>query len=128
MGFISDVLIEQKDVYFITSFYHEPTFTKLYANWKSFVPKSQKLNLISTLAHHILICSPCKIDCEMEKSIHHIFQNNGYPENIIKYKIQWMLRVLSPHLCLNQCIWNCGGAARFWLIEGLPVLSHVLLS
>lgn len=51
-----DVLVEWKDVFvFITSVYRKPTFNGLYTNWNSFVPKSQNLNLIPTLAHQVLM-------------------------------------------------------------------------
>lgn len=76
-----DVLVERNEESFITSVYRK--ITGLYTNWNSFVPKSQKLNLISTLAHGALICFSCRLDREME-NIYRIFRDNGYPANIVK--------------------------------------------
>ena len=45
-----DVLVERCDSSFLTSVYRKPTFTGLYLDWHSFVPKSRKLNLIRRLS------------------------------------------------------------------------------
>lgn len=49
-----------------------------------FFPKSRKINLISTLVYRgLMICSPCKLNQELE-NIHRVICDNGYPVNIIK--------------------------------------------
>ena len=84
-----DVLVERGDWSFLTSIYRKPTFTGLYLNWYSFVPKSRKLNLIRCLFYRALnICSECKIDNEV-RAIRDIFIDNGYPEDVIDSNIKY---------------------------------------
>ena len=53
-----DVLVCKETSTFLTTVYHKPTFTGLYIHWDSFCPKKQKVNLIKTLTHRVLmICS-----------------------------------------------------------------------
>lgn len=82
----SDVLVECKCGLFITNVCRKPTFTCLYTNWYYFVPKSRKINLISTLISRALICSPCRLDLELE-NIHCDFCNTGYPANFIQVRL-----------------------------------------
>ena len=84
-----DVLVERRDSSFLTSVYRKPTFTGLYLNWHSFVPKSRKLSLIRCLSYRALnICSDNKIEDEL-KVIKDIFINNGYPEEVIDVNIKF---------------------------------------
>ena len=46
-----DVTVHRKDNKFETSVYREPSFTVLGLRYDSFVPKSNKINLISCLIH-----------------------------------------------------------------------------
>lgn len=67
----------------MTGFYRKPTFTAVYTNWNTFVPKSQKLNQIPALAHCALTaCSPCRLDREMA-NIYSTFRDNGYLKNVV---------------------------------------------
>lgn len=52
--------------------YRKPKFIGLYANWNTFVPKSRKINLISTLIHRALIICSFRLDQILE-NIHRIF-------------------------------------------------------
>ena len=64
--------------------YRKPTFTGLYTPWDSFCPRLQKINLIRCLTHRaIKICSPTELETELDK-LQTIFQNNGYPDMVIK--------------------------------------------
>ena len=86
---ILDVLVERCDFSFLTSVYKKPTFTELYLNWHSFVPKSRKLNLIRCISYRDLhICSDCKIENEL-KVIKDIFIDYGYPEEVIDVNIAY---------------------------------------
>lgn len=63
-------------------FYRKPTFTAVYTHWNTFVPKSQKLNQIPTLAHRALMaCSPCRLHREMA-NIYSTFRDKSYLENV----------------------------------------------
>lgn len=76
-------IFERKGGLFITSAYWKLKFTIPYTNWNSFLRESDKINLISVLAHHaLMIFSSCKHYQELENI--HCFCYNGYPANIIK--------------------------------------------
>ena len=83
-----DVLVERCDSSFLTFVYRKPTFTGLYLDCHSFVPKSRKLKLIRCLSYRALnICSDCKIENEL-KAIKDIFIDNGYPEDAIDINVK----------------------------------------
>lgn len=87
-----DVLEERKEMLFIISVHRKPTFTGLYTNWNSFVPKSFKINLISTLVHGaLMICFPCRFDKEIE-TIYSLFSDNRYPESVIKRTVEHIIK------------------------------------
>ena len=83
-----DVIVERCDSSFLTSVYRKPTFTGLYLDWHSFVPKFRKLNLIRCLSYRALnICSDCNIENEL-KAVKDIFIDNEYPEDVIDVNIR----------------------------------------
>ena len=83
-----DVHIERNHGSFITTVHRKSTFTGDYIPWSSFCPTKQKLNLISCLTHRALkICSPSKLDCEME-NIYKLFSSLGYPDHIVKNMVK----------------------------------------
>ena len=68
--------------------YRKPTFMGLYTPWDSFCPRLQKINLITRLTHRaIKICSPTELETELDK-LQTIFQNNRYPDMVIKETIR----------------------------------------
>ena len=100
-----DVFVERSRGGFRTSVYRKPTFTGLYTKWSSFSPKSRKISLIHTLVHRaLLICSPCRLDKELDK-IREILVDNGYPLDIIDKQIDLKLlsfkkdKVFGPPKC-----------------------------
>ena len=113
-----DVLVERRDSSFLTSVYRKPTFTGLYLNWHSFVPKSRKLNLIRRHSYRTLkIPSDCKIENEL-KVIKDIFIVNGYPEEIIDVNIRYAVtrlkntnKVFGPPKCSVYFRLPCVGSA-----------------
>ena len=61
-----DVLVEKKDLEFVTSIYRKPTFTGQYIRWNSFCPMKRTTSLISTLFHRALvICSKSTLENEL---------------------------------------------------------------
>lgn len=93
-----DVLVERKDNKFITSVFRKPTFTCIYTNWNSFVPRSRKANLITTLVHRaLMIYSPCTLQQELDR-IRCILLTNGYPANIIKRTVERKIENFSKSL------------------------------
>ena len=89
-----DVLVERCNSSFLTSVYSKPTFTGLYLDWHSFVPKSRKLNLIRCLSYRALnIRSDCKIGNEL-KAIKDLFIDNEYPEDVIDINIKYTVTKL----------------------------------
>lgn len=100
-----DVLVKRNDGVFVTSVFRKPTFTGLYTSWNSFVPKSRKIGLIATLVHRaLMICSPELLDEELI-TIWNIFENNGYPINVIRRDIDSKIKrfkepvVFGPNRC-----------------------------
>lgn len=83
-----DVLVERKVGLFITRIYCNATFPCLHTTWNSFVPKFLKVNLISTLVHHVWMnCSFCTFNQELEK-IRCIFIDSAFPINVMKRAIE----------------------------------------
>ena len=79
-----DVKVEKDNNCFITSIYRKPTFTGQYINWASYCPLQRKINLILALVHRALvICSKAKLNEELQ-FIKSIFEDNGYPESLVK--------------------------------------------
>lgn len=82
-----DMLVKRREGSLITGVYQKTTFTDFYTKWNSFVPKSRKINLISTVVHRVLMKGSCKFDQEIV-NIYDIFCDNGYPENVIKRTVE----------------------------------------
>jgi hypothetical protein len=79
-----DVLVERRRRSFVTSIYRKPTFSGEYVHWHSFTPLKRKTNIITCLVTRaVRICSPSKIDEEME-NILNIFSNLCYPQHIVR--------------------------------------------
>lgn len=58
-----DIFVERSGNVISTSVYQKPTFSDLYTDWKSLVPKSRKINLLSTLVYRALVIySPEKLE------------------------------------------------------------------
>ena len=79
-----DVLVERRRRSFVTSIYRKPTFSGEYVHWHSFTPLKRKTNIVACLVTRaVRICSPSKIDEEME-NILNIFSNLCYPQHIVR--------------------------------------------
>ena len=90
-----DVAVSRHDDHLMRSVYRKPTFTGLYTRWDSFVPTSQKINLIKSLTSRAKkICSPSMLEAEVAKLMD-IFVKNGYPAHIVDRTIRQVLQTSS---------------------------------
>ena len=81
MAFLDVNIIREKDK-FTTSVYRKPTFSRIYTHFDSFLPSSNKIDLLYTLLDRSFqICSDwTKFQLEVVK-LTDVFKNKGYPEN-----------------------------------------------
>ena len=113
------MIVERCDYSFLTSVYRKPTFTWLYLDWHSFVPKSRKLNLIRCFSYRALnIRRDCKIENEL-KAVKDIFIDIGYSENVIDVNIRHTVtkfknrnKVFGPPKCpvYLRLTWVCSAS------------------
>ena len=79
-----DVLVSRDDNKFLTSLYRKPTFSGLYSNFSSYMPKDYKKGLMYTLLHRgFSLCtnwSKFKSELLILKSI---MGKNGYPRHFV---------------------------------------------
>ena len=67
-----------------TSVYHKPTFSGLYLQWKSFVPRHYKISLVYCLLFRAWrICSDCGLFHNEVGFIKSTLVANGYPTNFL---------------------------------------------
>ena len=73
----------------MTSVYRKPTFSGVFTNFESFIPKSYKYNLLFTLLHRAFkLCSNFdRFHQEIDK-LKTIFENNGYPKSFVDFCIK----------------------------------------
>ena len=73
----------------MTAVYRKPTFSGVFTNFGSFIPKSYKYNLLFTLLHSAFkLCSNFeRFHQEIDKS-KTIFENNGYPKSFVDFCIK----------------------------------------
>ena len=73
----------------MTSVYHKPTFSGVFTNFGSFIPKSYKYNLLFTLLHRAFkLCSNCERFHQEIDKLKTIFENNGYPKSFVDFCIK----------------------------------------
>ena len=79
-----DIKITRDNNKFITSVYCKLTFSRVFTNFGSFIPKSYKYNLLFTLLHRgFKLCSNFeRFHLEIDK-LKTIFENNGYPKSFV---------------------------------------------
>ena len=72
----------------MTSVYRKPTFSGVFTNFGSFIPKSYKYNLLFTLLRRAFkLCSNVeRFHKEIDK-LKTIFENNGYPKSFVDFCI-----------------------------------------
>ena len=74
---------------FMTSVYRKLTFSGVFTNFGSFIPKSYKYNLLFRLLHRAFkLCSNFeRFHLEIDK-LKTIFENNGYPKSFVDLRIK----------------------------------------
>ena len=74
---------------FSTTIYRKATYTGLLTKWQSFVPKSYKVSVVSTMVYGaIKICSSFKLMHDEFEFIKNISVKNGYPKEFIESQIK----------------------------------------
>ena len=76
----------------MTSVYRKPTFSRVFTNFGSFIPKSYKCNLLFTLLHKAFkLCSNFERFHQQIGKLKTSFENNGYPKGF-------------DHFCIKKCL------------------------
>ena len=77
-----DIKITRDNNKFMTPVYRKPTFSGLFTNFKSSIPKSYKYNLLFTLLHRAFkLCSNVERFHQEIDKLKTIFENNGYSKS-----------------------------------------------
>ena len=81
-----DINITRDSNKFMTSVYRKPTFSRVFTNFRSFILKSYKYNLLFTLLHRAFNFCPNfeSFHQEIDK-LKTIFENNGYPKSFVDF-------------------------------------------
>ena len=73
----------------MSSVYRKPTFSGVFTNFGSFIPKSYKYNLLFTLLHKVFkLCSNFERFHQEIDKLKTIFENNGYPKSFVDFCIK----------------------------------------
>ena len=79
-----DIKITRDNKKFMTSVYRKLTFSGVFTNFGSFIPKSYKYNLLFTLLHRAFkLCSNFERFHQEIDKLKTIFENNGYPKVLL---------------------------------------------
>ena len=88
-----DILISSKIEYFETSVYRKDTFSGLYMNFKSFLPKTYKLGLISTLIDRVFKIAHDRSFFFFEmKKVREFLGRNSYPPHLVDKQMKKYLK------------------------------------
>ena len=83
-----DIKITRDNNKFMTSIYCKLTFSGVFINFGSFIPKSYKYNLLFTLLQRAFkLCSNFERFHQEIDKLKTIFENNGYPKSFIDFCI-----------------------------------------
>ena len=84
-----DIKITRDNNKFMTSVYRKPTFSGVFTNFGSFIPKSYKYNLLFTLLHRAFkLCSNFERFHQEIDKLKTVFENNSYPKSFIDFCIK----------------------------------------
>ena len=73
----------------MSSVYRKPTFSGVFTNFGSFIPKSYKYNLLFTLLHKVFkLCSNFERFHQEIDKLKTKFENNGYPKSFVDFCIK----------------------------------------
>ena len=88
MSFL-DIKISRDNNKFTTSVSRKPTFSGVFTNFGSFIPKSNKYNLLFTLLHRAFkLCSDFELLHQEIDKLKIIFESNGYPKSFVDFCIK----------------------------------------
>ena len=84
-----DIKITRDNNKIMTSVYRKPTFSGVFTNFESFIPKSYKYNLLFTLLHRAFKLGSYfeRFHQEIDK-LKTIFENNGYLKSFVDFCIK----------------------------------------
>ena len=104
-----DIDISCSESKFTTSVYRKPTFTGLSTNFHSFIPNTQKQNLVSCLIHRIFnLCSSYENFHTQLEVVRKLFNLNGFPshtfDRIIRHILDHTFDPKSPVLTASTKI------------------------
>ena len=84
-----DIKITRDNNKFMTSVYRKPTFSGVFTNFKSFILKSYKYNLLFPLLHReFKLCSNFECFHQEIDKLKTIFENNSYPKSFVDFCIK----------------------------------------
>ena len=84
-----DIIISRGNKKFTTSVYCKPTFSGVFTNFGSFIPKSYKCNFLFNLLHRAFkIRSNFELLHQENDKLKTIFENNGYPKSFVDFCIK----------------------------------------
>ena len=84
-----DIKITRGNNKFMTSVYRKPTFSGVFTNFGSFIPKSHKHNSLFTLLYRAFrLCSNFERFHQEIDKLKTIFKNNGYPKRFVDFCIK----------------------------------------
>ena len=90
-----DITITSENNKFVTSVHHKPTFSDVFTNFESFIPKMHKRGLIETLLHRrFRLCSRYENFHREIETLKSIFKRNNYPPNFVNQCIKKFLNKL----------------------------------
>ena len=88
-----DILISSKNGSFETSVYRKDTFSGLFMNFKSFLPKTYKLGLISTLIDRVFKIAQNRSVFYFEmKKVREFLGKNSYPPHLVDKQVKKYLK------------------------------------
>ena len=93
LPFLDIKIIRKDDGFLSTSVFHKPTYSGLYLQWSSFVPKQYKLGLVNCLLYRAWkICSDEEYFNEEVNFIKKTLSANGYPLNFLNSCVQKFMK------------------------------------
>ena len=127
-----DIKISRHNNKFMTSVYCKPTFSRVFSNFGSLIPKSYKCNSLLTLFHRAFrLCSNSELSHQGINKLKTIFEKNSYPKNfadlcIKKYldkafiKKEVVMRTSKKELaCALRFIWKKSMQLRTRLVNSI---------
>ena len=108
----------------MTSVYRKSTFSEVFTNFGTFVPKSYKYNLLFTLLHRAFkFCSYFERFHQDIDKLKTIFENNGYPRSFVDFCIK---KHLAKVFIKKKIVLKASKKELIWLLPFLGKKSMQL--